>query len=96
MCPANTVVIGTELVAASLRVSDGNTHNYLVVPLALRCSSILSSADSSSINSVIGTGEPVSNASFRAFYCPDGNVGFGLKGRAGDFIDALSLGCRPY
>jgi hypothetical protein len=89
-------VIGADLASAWLKMADGNGHQYLVGPLTLRCSNILSSADSSLIKTATGAGDPITIASYRTVYCPDGNVGFGVKGRAGQFIDALSLGCRPY
>jgi hypothetical protein len=93
MCPANTVVIGTELRSAIVSTNFG-AFNYLVVPLALRCSSVLTSADASLITTVSGAGEPPALASRKPFFCPDGSAAYGIKGRTGQFIDALSLGCR--
>jgi hypothetical protein len=95
MCPSGTVVIGATTQSASVQTNDGGRHDYLVVPLTLKCSSVLSSNDTSAIKIISGAGEALANASQKPFYCPDGNAAFGIKGRSGDFIDALSLGCRP-
>ncbi len=98
MCPSGTVVIGATAQSASLEVNDGSghvsRHDYLVVPLILKCSSVLNAADTSAIKTITGAGESLPNASQKPFNCPDGNVAFGIKGRSGDFIDALALGCR--
>lgn len=96
MCPLGTVVIGFEMESAALRMNDGNNHEYLVAPLTLRCSSVLSSADPASIKTVTGVGKHLPIASGKAFYCPDGTAAYGINGRAGQFVDALSVGCRPY
>ena len=92
-CPANTVVIGSELQSAVMATNFGS-FNYLIVPLVLRCSSVLSSADPSLIATVSGAGEPPSHASRQPFFCLDGSAAYGIKGRSGQFIDALSVGCR--
>lgn len=98
MCPSGTVVIGATSESASVQVNDGSgnisRHDYLVVPLSLKCSTVLNAGDDAAIKTVTGAGEPLANASQKPFYCPDGNVAFGIKGRSGDFVDALSLGCR--
>ncbi len=98
MCPAGTVVVGITAQSAAMGVTDpsgqSSRHDYLVVPLALKCSSVLNSADASAIQTVTGSGESPGNASQKPFDCPNGNVAFGIKGRSGDFVDALSLGCR--
>lgn len=98
MCPAGTVVIGVTAQSAALEVKDPggqlSRNDYLVVPLLLKCSYILKPADASAIATVTGAGEATGNASQKPFDCPDGNVAFGIKGKSGDFIDALALGCR--
>jgi hypothetical protein len=98
LCPSGTVVVGATSDSASMPVNDGlgniSKHDYLVVPLSLKCSNVLSTGNDSAIRTVTGAGEPLGNASQKPFYCPDGNVAFGIKGRSGDFVDALSLGCR--
>jgi hypothetical protein len=97
MCPSGTAVIGAESQSAAVEINDGSghisRHDYLVAPLVLKCSNVLS-ADSSAIETVRAAGEPLANASQKPFYCPDGNAAFGIKGRSGDFIDAVSVGCR--
>jgi hypothetical protein len=98
MCPAGTVAIGATAQSAALGVRDPDgqysRHDYLVVPLMLKCSSVLNAADASAIKTVKGAGDSPGNASQTPFDCPDGSVAFGVKGRSGDFIDALALGCR--
>jgi len=94
-CPSNMVVIGSEL-AASFIDTRGGSHYNLVGPLALRCSTALSSAYASSIKTVSGAGSRLPQASIKPFSCPDGSAAFGIKGRAGQYLDALSLGCRAY
>jgi hypothetical protein len=91
-CPANTVVIGSHLQSAIMSTNFGS-FNYLIVPLVLRCSSVLSD-DPSLIATVSGAGEPLSSASRKGFFCLDGSAAYGIKGQTGQFIDALSLGCR--
>ncbi len=92
-CPSNTVVVGSGLNSAVINTNAG-PHDYLVAPLALKCSSILSSADASLTKTIRGAGEHLAFASQMPFSCPDGSVAFGIKGRSGQFIDAISLGCR--
>lgn len=97
-CPAGSVVIGVTARSAALGVRDPSgqlsRHDYLVVPLALKCSGILNPADASAIQTVTSAGESPGNASRKPFDCPKGNVAFGIKGKSGDFIDAIALGCR--
>lgn len=92
MCPAETVVIGAAFMSAPVNTNAG-VHTYLVTPLTLRCSQSL---DASSIQKVAGAEQPLPQASQHPFTCPDGNAAFAIKGNAGQFIDALSLGCHPY
>ncbi len=94
-CPSNMVVTGSEF-SASFVNTIGGPHYNLVGPLALRCSTALSSADASSIKTVSGAGSRLPQASIKPFSCPDGSAAFGIKGRAGQYLDALSLGCRAY
>lgn len=94
-CPANMLVIGSELDSAIVNINNSESHSYLVRPLTLKCSGVLSSADASSIK-VSSVGERFPFASRKPFSCPDGSAVFGIKGRVGAFIDALSLGCRAY
>jgi hypothetical protein len=91
-CPSNMVAIGAELDSAVINTNFG-PHEYLVVPLNLRCSSVLSS-DNPTWTTVIGAGKRLTHASRKPFTCPRGSAAFGIKGRAGQFVDAASLGCR--
>jgi hypothetical protein len=72
--------------------TNSDPHEYLGSPLRLRCSSA-SAADKSPVV-VAMTGPAQSNASRKPFQYPDGSAAFGIKGRAGQFVDAISLGCR--
>jgi hypothetical protein len=95
-CPSNMVAIGAELSSAVVGTTFGTTsgfHEYLVLPLSLRCSSVLS-VDSATWTTVTGAGERLGHASRKPFKCPTGSGVFGIKGRAGQFVDAVSLGCR--
>lgn len=96
-CPPQMAVIGSELNSAIVTVNSVPhglvAHEYLVTPLGLRCSTALSS-DNTSWKTVTGAGERLSNASRKPFVCPSGSVGFGIRGRAGQFVDAVRLGCR--
>jgi hypothetical protein len=94
-CPSNMLVIGSEWDSAIVNTNFG-AHDYLVAPLRLRCASVLSSADASPIKTISEAGERQTSASAKPFSCPDGSAAFGIGGRAGQFIDALSLGCRAY
>ncbi len=94
-CPSNMLMIGSELYSDLANIGWGPT-SYLVKPLVLKCSTILSSADESSIVRRAGAGERSPSASRRPFYCPDGSAAFGISGRAGAYIDALSIGCREH
>jgi hypothetical protein len=91
-CPSNTVVVGSDLEAAVVDTNAG-PHEYLVLPLNLRCSNALT-ANNGLRNSISSTGDRLPTASRKPFACPDGNAAFGIKGRAGQFVDAISLGCR--
>jgi hypothetical protein len=94
-CPSNMLVIGSEWDSAIVNTNFG-AHDYLVAPLRLRCASVLSSADASPIKTISEAGERQASASAKPFSCRDGSAAFGIGGRAGQFIDALSLGCRAY
>lgn len=94
-CPANMLVIGYDLDSAVINTNFG-LHEYLVPPLRFRCSGVPIAANTSLVQTVSGTQQRQANASGKPFACPDGSVAFGIKGRAGQFIDALSLGCRGY
>jgi hypothetical protein len=89
-CPSNMIVIGSEL--AFTNFSPGN-NAYLIKPLSLKCSSILS-VDNASVKSVSLPGERLLYATRQSFSCPDGSAAFAIRGRAGQWIDALSIGCR--
>ncbi len=91
-CPSNMVAIGFDLGSAIISTNFG-PQEYLVVPLSLRCSGALT-FDNPSWTAITGTGERPYNTSRRPFLCPVGNAACGIKGRAGQFIDAISLGCR--
>ncbi|HEV7598885.1 MAG TPA: hypothetical protein VGO49_01330 [Bradyrhizobium sp.] len=97
-CPPNTVAIGSELDSTDLNMTawnkDAGVHHYLVTPLALKCSDVLSPADISRIKIVSGAADHLVLASRTPFICPEGSSAFGIKGRSGHFVDAISLGCR--
>src|SRR3954454_1144826 len=89
-CSPNTVVVGLELSSDVLDLKLGfGWQAYLVAPLVLKCSSILSSEDESKITVVLGSGERRPNAKMNPFSCPDGLAGFGLRGRSQVYVDAL-------
>jgi hypothetical protein len=96
-CPPNTVVVGSELSSDvfDLKVGFG-WQTYLVAPLVLKCSSVLSSEDESKITRVPGAGGRRPVASKKPFSCPDGLAAFGIRGRNQAFVDAIALGCRDY
>ena len=91
-CPSGMFTIGYLFDSAVVGTNFG-PHEYLVSPLRLRCSSV-SATDNPSPNVVAMTGQAQSNASRKPFQCPNGSAAFGIKGRAGQFVDAISLGCR--
>lgn len=96
-CPPNSVVIGSELNSDILDLRLGfGLQTYLVAPLVLKCSSVLSSDDESKITKVSGSGERRPSASKKPFSCPDGLAVFGIRGRNQAYIDAVALGCRDY
>jgi hypothetical protein len=94
-CPSNMFVIGYELDSAVINTNFG-PNEYLAAPLRLRCSSILSAANTSLFQTASGVQKRQANASGKPFFCPDGAAAFGIKGNAGQFVDALSVGCRGY
>jgi hypothetical protein len=94
-CPSNMVVIGSELHTDVANIGFG-PQAYLVSPLILRCAAVLSSADASLITKQAGAGQLLPTTSKKPFSCPDGDAVFGVRGRAGAFVDALALGCRAY
>jgi hypothetical protein len=89
-CPSNMIVIGSELESATFAVAN-STATYLTNNFSLRCSSGLSPENVSPV-SKIGTQLPF--ASRRPYSCPDGSAAIAIKGRAGDWIDALMIGCQ--
>jgi hypothetical protein len=97
VCPSNMVVVGfdldTSIVGTSFAGRPTGDHDYLVIPLNLRCSSVLV-ADTALRSTVTQTNQRQGNASQTPFQCPDGSVAYAVKGRVGQYIDAISLGCR--
>jgi hypothetical protein len=91
-CPANMVAIGYDFDSAVVNTNFG-LHEYLVVPLKLRCSNV-PITNIPSLSTVAQPGERQGNASHKPFQCPNGSIVYGIRGRAGQFIDAVSLGCR--
>ena len=91
-CPPDALAVGYDLDSAVVETNFG-AHEFLVKPLKLRCSGI-PTGNNNSWSAVAGTGVRQPNASHKPFACPTGSVAFGIKGRAGQFVDALSLGCR--
>jgi hypothetical protein len=90
-CPANMVVIGYDFDSAVVNTNFW-PHEYLVPPLQLRCAQVPIS-NSAPPRSVGQPDERQGNASHKPFQCPDGSAAHGIGGRAGQFIDAVSLGC---
>ena len=95
MCPQNMVVVGSEFASSPISTNHG-VFVYLIAPLKLRCSDALRASDPSSVKSVLGDGRLGARASRQPFSCPDGSAAFGIGGKAGQFVDALSLGCRSH
>jgi hypothetical protein len=86
------VVVGSGFSSAIIKTNWG-MGNYVVAPLVLRCASALGAADAPT-KTVTGAGEVLAFASRKPFACPEGSAAFGIKGRSGQFIDAISMGCR--
>lgn len=91
-CPPNMVAVGYDFDSAVVNTNFG-LHEYLVVPLKLRCAN-LPLTGSAAFTSVAQPGERQGNASHKPFQCPNNSVMHGIKGRAGQFVDAVILGCR--
>jgi hypothetical protein len=88
-CPANMVVTGSEL--QSVGFDNGST--YLIDHLTLKCSKEIQNA--ASVEAVVKPeAAPISFATRQPFSCPEGTIAIGIRGRAGQWIDALSIGCR--
>jgi hypothetical protein len=97
-CPPKTVVVGSELASSAISVIDqlGNTSvgTFLIDHLTLRCSGALHIANHGLVSNVSRPGTQISSfKTHNPFLCPDGNAAIGIKGRAGQWIDALSIGC---
>ncbi len=90
-CPIGMFVIGYQFDSAVIGTNFG-PHEYLTSPLRLRCSAV--SADNRASTVVAMPGAAQTNASHKSFLCDDGSGAFGIKGRAGQFVDAIRLGCR--
>jgi hypothetical protein len=91
-CPVDSVVVGYDFDSAVVGTNFG-PHEYLVAPLKLRCSN-LQNLEKGSWQTIQGSGQRQGNASHKPFSCPKGALAFGVKGRAGQWVDAISLGCR--
>ena len=88
-CPANEAVIGAVLSSV-----PSTTGEYLGNHLTIRCSKNVSGSEQGSIESISIPGQSINFATERSFECPKGQVASAIKGRAGQWIDALGIGCR--
>jgi hypothetical protein len=93
-CSANMFIVGYDLDSAEMGTNAG-VHEYLVKPLKLRCLSV-PVAENSPPNSVAQSDAPQGNASHKPFQCPAGSAAYAIKGKSGQFIDAVSLGCQSF
>jgi hypothetical protein len=98
-CPDNMVVVGSELESSSITVTDplGKTLviTSLIDHLTLRCSGVLRIDNPSSVKTVSTPGTPIPSFKTRTpLQCPDGSAAIGIRGRTGQWIDQLGIGCR--
>lgn len=90
-CAAGMFAVG-YLFDSSVVGTNLGPNEYLVSPLRLRCSSVPATDKPPVVVAMEGTAQ--SNASRKPFRCPDATSAFGIKGKAGQFVDSIRLGCR--
>jgi hypothetical protein len=88
LCPPPAFVIGSDLQSSGF--SDRGA--YLVRPLTLKCAG----RDTTPSNAVSVPDIQLSIASRHPFLCPANSLAAAIRGRAGEWIDALGIGCRAF